>query len=118
MASPDASALLRIEISPSPETVHVHLIGEMDLSTRGQLRRALREAPLDGAAVVRLDLGRLEFCDVSGLADLVDARDVLARQHRVFIAQDARPLVRRLLEVTGVRDLLDQQADGQPTRVR
>jgi anti-sigma B factor antagonist len=118
MTSPDPTSLLRIEISSSPETVDVHLIGEMDLSTRGQLRTALRRAPLDGAATVRLDLGRLEFCDVAGLAELIDAREVLARQHRVCTAQDPRPLVRRLLEVTGVRDLLDQPEDAQPARVR
>ena len=101
--------MLRIERNERVEqdgTVELHLIGEMDLSTRGRLEAALTVPDLDGAAGVHLDLRRLDFCDASGVADMIAARTLLAGTNRTFATSGSRSHMRRLLDITGTTDVL------------
>lgn len=107
---PPADSILRVEISPSPETIAIRLIGEMDLSTKGQLLTEMASAPLNGAPLVTFDLRRLDFCDASGLADLLAARAAMNAEQRTCSASHARPFVQRLLSIAGLADLFTPEA--------
>ena len=103
---PPPSPLLRIEVTGTPDVVDVRLVGEMDLSTRGQLASALEQSDLSGATQVRLDMAGLDFCDASGLAELVAVRQALVAQQRELATFSAQPSVLRLLTISGLVGLL------------
>jgi anti-sigma B factor antagonist len=103
--------LLRIEMVEHPNRVELHLIGEMDLSTRGVLESTLASIVPEGAARVRLDLSELDFCDATGLAELLAARRAASRRRLALASYGARPQVLRLLELTGTSYVLDGAAD-------
>lgn len=98
--TPESAPLLRFEHTLADGTVELHLIGEMDLSTRGHLAAALAALPLEGVAKVRLNLGRLEFCDGAGVDELLAARRTPPFE-RVVIAHSAPPHLVRLFTLTG-----------------
>jgi anti-anti-sigma regulatory factor len=98
--SPETAPLLRFEHTLADGTIELHLIGEMDLSTRGHLAAALAALPLDGVAKVRLNLGRLEFCDGAGVDELLDARRTPPSEP-VVVADGAPPHLVRLFTLTG-----------------
>ena len=99
---PPPSALLHIETSDTGGVVDLRLIGEMDISTRGQLVQAVEQALFDGAIEVRLDLAGLDFCDASGLAELIAVRNKLAVHQRECAALSAQPSLLRLLTISGL----------------
>ncbi|MGZ4438632.1 MAG: STAS domain-containing protein [Nocardioides sp.] len=103
---PPPDNLLRIEVHPSDDVIHVRLIGEMDLSTRGQLMAALETTPLNGAPFVNFDMTQLDFCDASGISDLLHTRDAMARQQRTCSASAPRPHLRKLFTLAGLTELL------------
>lgn len=56
-------------------TSHVlELAGEIDMSTAGQLREALRDLTLHHAQQLIIDMAGLDFCDSTGISVLVAAR--------------------------------------------
>jgi anti-anti-sigma factor len=71
--------------------------GELDIATAPLAERALAE----GADV--LDLSELEFMDSSGLKVLLR---VCSDRSERLVVRGVRPSVRRLLDMTGVGDLL------------
>ncbi len=107
---PPAASILRIEMASHPDSVEVRLIGEMDLSTRGELEAALSRSHLDNAARVRVDLTHLDFCDATGVAELIAARSAVVRPHRAFAMHSGPPHIRRLLRITGTADVLEGDA--------
>jgi anti-sigma B factor antagonist len=86
--------------------------GELDILTAPQLTRRFVNAIDRRAGDVVLDVERLEFCDSSGLAALVRLAQHLD-SGTVTIA-GPRPIVRRLLEVSGMVDVF-VVTDGAPT---
>jgi anti-sigma B factor antagonist len=76
--------------------------GEIDVSTVQELRDAL--APLVERAPERivLDLAAVDFMDSSGLAVLV----AVASKIPYLEITNAIPIVRRIVEVTGLEDVL------------
>ena len=91
--------------------------GELDLATAPDLADALTTVlrALDPASRVAVDLGGTTFVDSSGLAVLVAAhRAATARGQRVVLS-GAQPQVRRVLEVTGVSQVLPSVDGAAPT---
>ena len=78
--------------------VLVELRGEVDLATARQSFGV--PSTLNGVAVA-VDMGQVTFMDSSGLYELV----ALARRARVGVVAPS-PMVRRLLEITGVDGLV------------
>jgi anti-sigma B factor antagonist len=103
--------ILRIEIAEHPDRVELHLVGELDLSTRGLLESTLARDLPESVARVRLDLSGLDFCDATGLAELLAARRAASRRSLTLASQGVRPQVLRLLELTGTSYVLDNPAD-------
>ncbi|MGH9087024.1 MAG: STAS domain-containing protein [Acidimicrobiales bacterium] len=91
------------------EAVHgddVHVVsvhGELDLANADRLRDALVE--IAGSTVV-VDLSDLAFCDSSGLAAIVGARNRIMASGNTFELRGAVGVVRRTLELTGLGGLL------------
>jgi anti-anti-sigma factor len=94
------------------ETVEcVRVVGEMDLSVVGQLDSEMRRAEATDAKRIELDLDELEFLDAAGIRLLLDL-DRRSRNNagRLRIRPASSPHVQRVLELTGVEDLLPIEA--------
>lgn len=83
--------------------VTVRVAGELDLHTADRLRDDLLGLGED-ARVVHLDCSGVEFLDSSGIRAILAARLELAE--RPLVISSASPVVERLLDITGLRDLL------------
>lgn len=78
----------------------VHVAGELDLATKPQLVRTLRESQLQ-ARVVVLDLRELEFMDSSGAHAIINASMRARRLGGRLVLLRARRNVYRVLTLTG-----------------
>jgi anti-sigma B factor antagonist len=86
-------------------------IGELDVTTVGQLQRAVDLAVEQGAAEVWADLAGTTFMDSSGVHCLLDAERALSRLNRRFAVICERGPVRRILTLTGADALIATYAD-------
>lgn len=92
----------------------LRLQGELDLSTREHLRHAIGSA-LDGhPPVLVVDLSGLGFADCAGLSILVSAQKLLMAGGSELVTIGAKPLVRRLLQLTGLDTYLHHGTLGCP----
>lgn len=105
-------SILRVEIAQQPHHVVVSLIGELDISTPDAVHAVVTDRAVASAPHVRLDLSGLDFCDARGIAQLIAARRVLEAEDRRMSAHNARPHIRRLLELTGTTYLLAEDPTG------
>jgi anti-sigma B factor antagonist len=86
---------------------HIRVLGEMDLSVIGLVDREVRRAESTDAEGIVLDLEGLEFMDVSGIRLLLDASErSRSNGGRLRITRASSPQVQRVLELTGVGELL------------
>ena len=97
--------LLHIAVEPVEHARLIHAAGEIDMSTVAQLRREL-DAARDQAAAALLDLRDVTFIDSSGLHLLEDASRSSALTDWPFFIVRPSETVRRLIELTGTRDVL------------
>ncbi|MFJ9777089.1 STAS domain-containing protein [Kitasatospora sp. NPDC101157] len=82
----------------------VALYGELDLDSVAELNEVLQPALAEPATVIVIDCAGLEFCDSTGLNALLRAQARAAGDgSRIELAR-ARPLVLRMLELTGAVD--------------
>jgi anti-anti-sigma factor len=85
----------------------IRLVGEMDLSVVDQLDREMRRAEATDAESILLDLDELEFLDASGIRLLLDLNHRSeSNGGRLRITRARAPQVRRVIELTGVGDVL------------
>ncbi|MFI2608419.1 STAS domain-containing protein [Kitasatospora sp. NPDC018619] len=95
---------LTVEIRPWALGAVLVLLGELDLDSAGDLRTALDRVLAEAGAVVVVDCAGLEFCDSTGLNALLRAQArAAAAGHRIELARP-RPLILRMLELTGATD--------------
>lgn len=80
----------------------LRLQGELDVSTRDRLRHAISSALEDHPSIVVVDLSGLGFADCAGLSILVWAQKRLAASGHELVTTGAKPIVRRLLHLTGL----------------
>jgi anti-anti-sigma factor len=108
-----ALAQLSIDVSrPAPDTVRVAAIGEVDMATAHVLRDALlRELREQAPAVLDVDLAGVTFLDCSGINALVAVRNVAVQAERHVRVTDPQPIVRWLLDLTGLLDALTGPID-------
>jgi anti-anti-sigma factor len=107
------SQRLRCEVSEGPRSARMALYGEFDIDSADAATHALRELLARGLDAVVLDLRGLEFMDSTGVRFLVDARN---RAHalgvKLSLIHAAGP-VRRVLTVSGVTALFEDEKNGQ-----
>lgn len=97
--------------------VRIAVAGEIDLSTCDSVASAIQDVvTADRAAELIVDLDQVTFLDSTGVRVLV-AGQRLARQHgSAYLVINARGIVHRVLEVSGVLDALclPERATTQP----
>src|SRR5438309_1941071 len=87
--------------------VHVHLGGELDLSSALPLEDRLREIEDGQPDVLVLDLSELKFLDSTGLRLIVAAHGRAQRAGRRLVIVEGTDAVRRIFRLTGVDGWLD-----------
>lgn len=91
---------------PSPSMAVVAVDGEVDLATADLLRdRLLGLLHEHGPTVLDVDLARVSFLDCTGIGALVAVRNAAIRAGRRVWITHPQPIVRRVLEVTGLLGL-------------
>lgn len=97
---------------PSDGLAVIVLEGEHDLGTVADVREAIAGAADAGEAIV-IDLGATTFVDSSILGVVLEARRAAQEDHRGFAVgcDGAAEAVRRVLEVTGLKDELPVYPD-------
>jgi anti-anti-sigma factor len=82
--------------------VRVVAAGEIDMSTAGQMQASLNAALDDHPSGLVVDLAAVTFMDSSGIAALVHAHNRAAEAGATLTVVDPQPIVRRVLEITGM----------------
>jgi len=98
---------LTIELHPDGQHLDVVLAGELDASSCEALRESLAEVPPD-CDQVTLDLAGVTFMDSTGVAEIIRTAQRLGPERRVVRLRNPHPHVERLLELTGLTDLLGE----------
>lgn len=110
------SAQLSIDARcPTPGTVQVAVVGEIDLSTCDVLRVRLRNV-LSALHPHRIevDLAGVTFLDCGGLTVLVVLGQAAARTGCRLRITNPQPIVRRVLDLTGLLGVLTAGFDPEP----
>jgi anti-anti-sigma factor len=85
---------------------HIRVLGEMDLSVIGRVDSEMRRAEQTDATSIVLDLDELEFLDASGIRLLLLHARSQSNGGRLRITRSVAPQVRRVIELTGLGDVL------------
>ncbi len=85
----------------------LRLQGELDACGEARLRWAICAVVSDHPRpILEMDLSALTFADCAGLSVMVWAHKRLAEQGHELVITGARPLIRRLLRLTGLDEYL------------
>jgi len=112
---------LHIDTSwPSPATALVAVVGEVDLATAHELHdRLLQVLRAHAPAVLDVDLAGVSFLDCTGISALVAVRHAAVDAGRQMRVTHPQPIVRRVLEVTGLLGVFTAPIDQpQPLPTR
>jgi anti-sigma B factor antagonist len=106
--SPFAASLSIITTRPGPESVRVHVAGEIDLATARQLQGTLLAeiAAAVRGTEVRVDLARVTFIDATGVGVLVRCRQAAREAALDFSVHNPQGMVQRIIDMLGLVDLL------------
>jgi anti-sigma B factor antagonist len=86
----------------------VALRGELDAAAAPALQAAIDALIDENVDRVIFDLAQLRFIDSSGLNVLLTVRELLGATAQPVIVRNASPIVRRVLEVTGLSSELTE----------
>jgi anti-sigma B factor antagonist len=100
--NPGKQAPITVKTRREGDTPVVSLSGELDLSNTERVRSQVDDALAGGSDRLVFDLSGLEFMDSSGIALLAAA----AQRVRAVEIRDPPATVRRLLELTGLTEIL------------
>ena len=99
----DESELMRATITDHRSDVAVlHLRGELDADTAGQLHATLAELLERPVPRIVVDLSDLKFCDSVGLSAFVTSKQVIAARGGWLSFAGANPFLLRLMETVGL----------------
>ena len=100
------SSLLQVIEQPGPAAA-LALVGELDPGTAPILQAKLQELAADPAvASVTVDLAQITFLDSSGVRAIVTGGEALRSRGAALALTAPNPNVRRVLEVTGLAQLV------------
>jgi anti-sigma B factor antagonist len=103
-----ASSSMGVRRSHRETETTLHMDGELDLTTVPQLRSQFDNLNAGGEHRILLDLAGVTFIDSSGLREILNATAKLAEQGRELRVIEASSQVRRIFEICGVTDLIDE----------
>jgi anti-sigma B factor antagonist len=88
-------------------SAQIRMLGELDLSVIGLVDREMERAEASDASRIVLDLEGLEFLDASGIRLLLHLSERSQANGRwLRISGSGAPQVQRVMELTGVDELL------------
>ena len=93
---------LSLSTTRDADTITVHIAGDVDLSTVGELDRAMLTAVNDDASSVVIDLAAVTFIDSAGINTLLKSRRLADGLDRRFRVANATGVVHDVLDLTGV----------------
>jgi anti-anti-sigma factor len=97
---------------PSPATAWVAVSGEVDLATAEVLRERLLGVLRDEApTMLGVDLAGVTFLDCAGISALVAVHNAAVRTGRQMRVTHTQPIVRRVLDLTGLHDVFTAPID-------
>lgn len=99
-----------VSATASGRVVTVQPVGDLDLATSDDLRARLAEAATLSAYLVVLDLAQVDFLDSTAVGVVVGAHKHLAATGRHLVLCHVGPVPARVLQITGLLDLLDVRA--------
>lgn len=106
---PNAKSLLDLAVQGGAETV-IKISGDLDPATAPALEAALADAVADPeVSSIAVDLSGLTFLDSSGLRVFVVAREAMRAREAAFTLRSPSANVRRLLDVTGLGEVIEIQ---------
>ena len=91
--------------------VCLRLAGELDMSTAPELNAVIDRLAADGARQFLIDLSGLTFCDSTGIAAFVRGDNRASAQGGWLRVTGATGRVERVLQVTGLAEVLRYEAD-------
>ena len=94
-----------VEVAEEPGTLILRLCGELDMATRDLIESAVMAAIPTADALI-LDLGDLAFCDSSGVAMFLAAREKAEAEGTVLTLGNLQPSVARVFTISGVDQVL------------
>jgi anti-anti-sigma factor len=90
------------EVSDASGVLVLKLTGELDLSNVGSFRAAIDATYGHGLDRIVFDLSGLKFMDSSGLAMFI----AIAERVETVELRNPQPIIRRIIELTGLSDVL------------
>jgi anti-anti-sigma factor len=99
---PTDEAYCAVDVATEDGTSVIRLSGELDMVSVDRIRPVVEEALGAGSDRLVFDVSGLEFMDSSGIALLVSA----TRRAEQVELRHPTPIVRRLIELTGLTELL------------
>ena len=100
-ALPDLLTVSR-EVTDAGRTVHLHVVGEIDMSTVPTFNQAVASALDETPERVMIDLSEVEFMDSSGLNALVRARNAMDDRGGDLVISGMSDQVGRLFDLSGL----------------
>lgn len=87
-------------VGEGSHTLHVN--GELDLASAGQLETGIAELCTDGAKQVVLEMAELSFMDSTGLRSLLVSQELCKVNDCSLLLGTVSPQVERLLDLSGI----------------
>ena len=94
-----------VEVSEEPGSLILRLCGELDIATRDMIESAVMAA-IPSVDSLILDLGDLTFCDSSGVAMFLAAREKAEAEGTALTLGNLQANVARVFAVSGVDQVL------------
>ena len=110
-----ALGYLGIETERTSSVLRVRLRGELDMLTAPLLAEVFERDRASGRRHLVVDMTELQFMDRAGLAALLEGVGQSAQSRPVLSITGCPPNVRRVLELTGHEDLIN---DSPPTGLK
>jgi anti-sigma B factor antagonist len=95
------------EEAPDAETYVIAVEGEADMTTAVKFNESFFSAARSGSRRVVADLTGVDFIDTTMLNALVVGHRRMARDHGRFAVVCPRPTISRVLEITGLGQILE-----------
>jgi anti-anti-sigma factor len=114
MFSHDRYKQFAIVRDAEPRRVTLHVFGDVDMSTVGELSDAIKEIATDGDSLL-INLSKCRYFDSSGLRALVEARKTLGA--RLSILVDPKSQIFRVMHIVEFDKLFKIVTELQPSHV-
>ena len=102
---------LDVTVDDTGDVATVRCRGELDMETGDLLATTLDRVLAPGSRQVVVDLGELEFLDSTGVRVLLNGLDRARSTGSALVVRRPRPLVERVLRISGIAGHLGLPAD-------